>query len=628
MKTSIATVSISGDFVEKLAAIAAAGFDGIEIFETDFLAYDGSPRDVGHMVRDAGLDISLFQPFRDFEGLPEPQRTRAFDRAERKFDLMAELGADLMLVCSNVSPVSVGGIDRAANDFRELGERAARRNLRVGFEALAWGRFINDHRDAWEVVRRADHPNVGLILDSFHTLARRIEVDSIRSIPGDKIFIVQLADAPLIDMDLLYWSRHFRNMPGEGNLPIDDFMRAVIATGYDGYLSVEVFNDQFRGGSPKQIAIDGRRSLLTLADDLQGSEPGVSAGTMPARAKVEGIEFIEFAADETEAIELAGMLRTLGFAPAGQHIHKDVSLWRQGNINLVINTEREGFAHACYVTHGTSICDIGLRVDDARAAVARARALLAEPFEQPTGPGELRIPAVRGVGGGVIHFIDGASELSRVWDIEFQPLSIPTPTGKTGLVGIDHLAQTMNYDEMLTWVLFYTSIFETHRAPMVDVVDPAGLVRSQAIENTSGSLRLTLNGAENHRTLAGRFINESFGSTVQHIAFSTADIFATAKALRENGFSTLRISPNYYDDLPGRLSLDADLLDRLRADNVLYDRDDRGEYFQLYGPTYGDGFFFEIVERRNGYRGYGAANAPFRIAAQRRTLLPADAARI
>ncbi len=132
MKTAIATVSISGDLQEKLVAIAAAGFDGVEIFENDFLAFDGSPRDVGRMVADFGLEIVLFQPFRDFEGMPEPQRGRTFDRAERKLELMQELGTDLMLVCSNVSPLCLGGIDRAAADFHELGERARRRGLRVG----------------------------------------------------------------------------------------------------------------------------------------------------------------------------------------------------------------------------------------------------------------------------------------------------------------------------------------------------------------------------------------------------------------------------------------------------------------------------------------------------------------
>src|SRR3546814_8980027 len=139
-------------------------------------------------------------------------------------------------------------------------------DLRVGYEALAWGRHINDHRDAWEIVRRADHANIGLILDSFHTLARRIDVNSIRAIPKDKIFIVQLADALLIDMDLLHWSRHYRNMPGQGDLPVLDFMRAVAATGYDGVLPLEIFNDKFRGGSPKAIAVDGKRSLVNLVD--------------------------------------------------------------------------------------------------------------------------------------------------------------------------------------------------------------------------------------------------------------------------------------------------------------------------------------------------------------------------
>jgi 4-hydroxyphenylpyruvate dioxygenase len=401
MKTSIATVSISGDLKEKLAAIAAAGFDGVEIFENDFLAFDGSPAEVGSMIRDYGLEITLFQPFRDFEGMPEPQRSRAFDRAERKFDLMQDLGTDLMLICSNVSPASLGGIDRAAADLQELGGRAAKRGLRVGYEALAWGRHISDHRDAWEIVRRAAHPNVGLILDSFHTLARKIDVASIRAIPGDRIFIVQLADAPLIDMDLLYWSRHFRNMPGEGDLAVVDFMRAVAATGYDGPLSLEIFNDQFRGGSPKSIAIDGRRSLVYLMDQVKRGEPALSIAVpdMPDRISVEGFEFVEFAADESEAQELARLLTAMGFTEAARHKNKDVTLFRQGGINIVINTEKEGLAHSSYIAHGTSAYAIGLRVEDASATVIRARALGAEIFEQRPGPGELAIPAIRGIGG-------------------------------------------------------------------------------------------------------------------------------------------------------------------------------------------------------------------------------------
>jgi 3-dehydroshikimate dehydratase len=628
MKTSIATVSISGDLREKLAAIASAGFYGVEIFENDFLSFDGSPAEVGRMVKDHGLEITLFQPFRDFEGLPEPLRSRAFDRAERKFDLMLELGTDLMLVCSSVSPSSLGGIDRAAADFRELGERAALRGLKVGYEALAWGRHVNDHRDAWEVVRRTDHPAVGLILDSFHTLARKIDVNSIRSIPGDRIFIIQLADAPAIEMDLLYWSRHFRNMPGEGDLPVADFMRAVAATGYDGVLSLEIFNDQFRGGSPRSVAVDGQRSLLALMDEVARSEPGIrlTPPSMPARVPVSGVAFVEFAVNEAEAEELAAILRALGFAHAGHHVSKDVDLYRQGEINIVINCEREGLAHSAYLMHGACAYALGFMVDDAAATVERAHALKANVSSQPVRPGELSIPAVRGVGGGVIYFIDRKSELANVWDVEFRSVAADASGRNAGLQRFDHIAQTMNYEEMLTWLLFYTAIFETRKLPMVDVVDPGGLVRSQVIESTDCSLRLTLNGAENKRTLAGRFIAESFGSSVQHLAFATPDIFSTADRLRDNGLNVLAISPNYYADLEARFSLDPDLTRRLRTYNILYDRDADGEYFQLYSESYGDGFFFEIVERRGGYKGYGAANAPFRIAAQKRSAATASVA--
>ena len=623
MRTSIATVSIAGDLREKLAAIAAAGFDGVEIFENDFLTFDGTPAEVGRMVRDHGLEITLFQPFRDFEGLPEPYRTRAFDRAERKFDLMGELGTGLMLVCSSVSPMALGGIDRAAADLRELGERALARGLRVGYEALAWGRHVNDHRDAWEVVRRSDHPAIGLILDSFHTLARGIDVGSIRGIPGDRIFIVQLADAPLIGMDLLYWSRHFRNMPGEGDLAVTDFMRAVAATGYGGPLSLEIFNDQFRGGSPRSIAVDGHRSLLNLMDRVARAEPALKLGVpaMPDRVPVHGVEFVEFAADEAEAEELGALFATMGFSPVARHVNKEVTLWRQaggdGGINLVVNTEREGFAHSSYLAHGANACAIGLKVEDAAATVARARALGVQTFEQPRGPGELPIPAIRGVGGGVIYFLDASAALGRVWETEF---SAPraSEAADAGLVAIDHVAQTMAYGEMLTWILFYTSIFRARKSAMVDVVDPAGLVRSQVIEGEDGALRLTLNGAENQRTLAGHFIAESFGSSVQHVAFATRDILATASALRDLGFRPLAIPANYYDDLEARLGIDPQLSARLRAENILYDRDEGGEFFQIYSRTYGDGLFFEIVERRGSYAGYGGPNAPFRIAAQKR----------
>lgn len=620
MKTSIATVSISGGFTDKLDAIAAAGFDGIEIFEQDFLASDFSPQEVGRMVRDAGLEITLFQPFRDFEGLPEPHRARAFARAERKFELMNQLGTDLMLVCSSVHPAALGGIDRMAGDFAELGDLARGHGVRLGFEALCWGRHVNDHRDAWEVVRRADHPNVGLILDSFHTLGRKVDPASIRSIPGDRIFFVQLADAPAIEMDLLYWSRHFRNMPGEGDLDVTGFLRAVMATGYAGPLSLEIFNDQFRAGLPRLVAQDGHRSLIDAMDRVRRAEPALKPDlpAFPAPEPALRIEFIEFATSETDAPALETLLSSMGFARAGRHVSKPVTLWRQGGANILVNTDSDGFAHSSYVAHGTTVSDIALMMPDAQAAFDRATALLARPHPQANRAGELSIPAIRGVGGSMIRFLDADSDLGRIWDVDFA--TEPAAPG-AGLTGVDHVAQTMAYDEMLSWALFYTSIFDAKKAPMVDVADPAGLVRSQAIR--AGGLRVTLNGAEARGTLAGRFIEDSFGSSVQHVALTTGDIFATAATMAARGFPVLQIGANYYDDVAARFGLAPDLVARMQAANILYDADESGRFFQFYSTTQPGGFFFEIVQREGDYQGYGAPNAPFRIAAQKRGARPA-----
>lgn len=625
MKTSIATVSISGTLPEKIEAIAKAGFDGVEIFENDFLTFDGTPGDVGKMVRDHGLDITLFQPFRDFEGMPEPFRTKAFDRAKRKFDVMQKLGADMLLVCSNLSNICLGGIDRAAEDFHQLGILAAERNIKVGFEALSWGRHIYDHRDAWRVVQKADHPNIGLILDSFHTLSRKIEVDSIQSIPKEKIFIVQLADAPIIDMDVLQWSRHLRNMPGEGGLPVKEFMAAIAATGYDGYFSLEIFNDQFRGGLPNLIANDGHRSLINLGDEVRRElkNKSLTLPEIPAKAKVNAISFIEFSTDGAEADKLIAILYQLGFKKTGRHKSKNVDLYSQNDIKLIINLDKKGFSNLSFAIHGTMAYGIALQVDDAQAAYQRAVALGTVVFDQEVADDEVKIPAIRGLGGGVIYFIDDKNHLIKFDEIDFINIADDKSDQPeyAGLFCIDHIAQTVQFDEMLTWLLFYSSIFDTHKTPMVDIIDPAGVVRSQVIENASGALRITINGAENKRTFAGHFIADKLGSGIQHIAFKTNDIFQTEAKLRQNGFKPLKVSANYYDDIEARFGLDPKLCERLREKNILYDCDESGEYFQLYSETYGEGFFFEIVQR-NLYQGYGAANAIFRIASQRKQIRP------
>jgi len=617
MQTSIATVSISGTLESKLRAIAQAGFHSVEIFENDLLTASLTMRQVRELLSYLGLACSMFQPFRDFEGMPDALRPRVFERIERKFDLMQELGTDLLLVCSNVSAAALGDRARIVADFRELGERAARRGLRVGFEALAWGRHVCDHREAWSIVREVAHPAIGLILDSFHSLARAIPVESLRDIDPARIFIVQLADAPLLQMDYLSWSRHFRNMPGQGELPLVDYVATLIERGYKGPLSLEIFNDRFRSSSATSVAIDGRRSLSYLYDQVaRRLAPRAAPPVFPPRARARGVEFIEFAANEDEAGQLGTLFTSLGFTAAGRHRHKDVTRWRQNGINFVINSEPESFARAYDGMHGASVCALGFSVEDVGSTLRRAEGLRIGQFTPRAEPGELLIPALLGVGGSLIYLMEAGTE-SDIWEREFAGVPGASGTRGAGLLRVDHVAQTMQYEEMLSWLLYYQSLFELARAPAVQIADPLGLVQSQAIESPEGGLRFTLNGSASHQTLSARFLQGFGGAGVQHIALATADIVATARRLEELGLAMLPIPRNYYDDLEARFGLDPARVDELAELNILYDRDTDGEYLQLYSRAFAKRFFFEIVER-HGYRAYGAANAPIRLAAQSR----------
>jgi 4-hydroxyphenylpyruvate dioxygenase len=172
-------------------------------------------------------------------------------------------------------------------------------------------------------------------------------------------------------------------------------------------------------------------------------------------------------------------------------------------------------------------------------------------------------------------------------------------------------------DEMLSWRLWYLSLFDLDATPQIDVIDPDGVVESIVLQDPARAVRVCLNASASGRTLSSRFLAEYFGAGVQHIAFATADIFAAARAAEAAGLALLPIPENYYDDLEARFGLDPAFTARLRAHRVLYDEDEGGRYLQLYTAAFQDRFFFEIVER-DGYLGFGAANAPIRLAAQTR----------
>ncbi len=187
-------------------------------------------------------------------------------------------------MCSNTQPAAIDDDSRAAADLAEMAERAARRGLRVGYEALSWGRHVKLWGHAWRIVSRAGQPALGLIVDSFHTLSLGDDPSGIARVPADKLFFVQMADAPRLSMDVLSWSRHFRNFPGQGDLDVTGFMRAVLASGYAGPLSLEVFNDEFRAAPARLVARDGLRSLILT------EAAATDATSLPAAPVLDGVE--------------------------------------------------------------------------------------------------------------------------------------------------------------------------------------------------------------------------------------------------------------------------------------------------------------------------------------------------
>ena len=183
IRRSIATVSLSGTLEEKLSAAARAGFDGVEIFENDLIACPLSPSDIRLLAADLGLEILLYQPFRDFETTRPDQLAASLRRAERKFAVMTALGAGTLLVCASVAPSAADDDAQAADQLHQLAERASQHGLRIAFEALAWGRHISSYSRAWRVVARADHPHLGLCLDSFHIMSLGHALGPIRGHP-------------------------------------------------------------------------------------------------------------------------------------------------------------------------------------------------------------------------------------------------------------------------------------------------------------------------------------------------------------------------------------------------------------------------------------------------------------
>ncbi|TQJ34468.1 bifunctional sugar phosphate isomerase/epimerase/4-hydroxyphenylpyruvate dioxygenase family protein [Arthrobacter sp. SLBN-122] len=615
MRTGIATVCLSGTLKEKMQACAIAGFDGIEIFEQDLVTSPLSPEDVRKMAADLGLGLDLYQPFRDFDGVTPDVLKANLRRAEAKFKLMARLGMDTILVCSNVATASIDDDGLRAEQLAQLANLAGDHGVKVAYEALAWGKYVNDYEHAYRLVEMVDHPNLGTCLDSFHILSRDWETSHVEAFNPDKIFFVQVADAPKLSMDVLSWSRHYRVFPGEGQFELAKFMGHVVRAGYTGPVSLEVFNDVFRQSDVERTAVDAMRSLIWLEEqsakwlaDAEGA-PNDGAGlrrrypmelaTLPKVNEPAGFNFAEVKADDTAQLER--LLGQLGFAFEGRHRTKDVQLWTMGQARVIINEQAAQHAEP-------AIAALGFDVDSPVIASARAQQLKAPVVARKVQADEEVFQGISAPDSTEIFLCQGSPDGTAAWTHEFgEGLEHPS-AGASAVIDHVNLAQPwQHFDEA---VLFYTSALALEPQPFAEVPSPSGLVRSQVMQASNGDVRLVLNLAPVQQAQ-----NEARKTYQEHIAFAVDDLVATARAARDRGLEFLQIPANYYEDLDARFDLETGFLATLQELNLLFDRDADGEFLHFYTATVGS-VFFEMVERRGNYDGYGAPNAPVRHAVQ------------
>ena len=603
MRTSIATVCLSGTLDQKLVAARDAGFDGVEIFEPDLVASPDSPEAIRERAEELGLSLDLYQPFRDFEGVGPDLLEQNLRRAAAKFTLMNRLGIETMLLCSNVATARSGDEQLAAAQLRRLGDLAERFGVRVAYEALAWGRFVDSYEEAARIVRLADHTRIGVCLDSFHILSKGHNPEAIETIPADKIFFVQLADAPLLSMDVLSWSRHHRLFPGEGGFDLGAFMGHLMRTGYDGPISLEIFNDTFRQSDPLATAIDARRSLRWLENEA-ARWLGASAGGRAARMSASALPAVESPTDvnyvelRTEAIDdMRALLAQLGFRAHGPHRTKSVELWSQGAARIVLGRPESDRPQP-------TVAGIGLSVRDRDAALRRATELFAPQIHREESAGDEPLVGVRAPDGSEVFFgADGGFRTRRGWASSARRRATAVPTSSASTTSISPSPGSTSTPACSS----STPCSTCDAQPSMEVAAPVGLVRSQVLRSADGIVRIALN-------LVPPAADED-AILPQHIAFAASDVLALARSARDRGFRPLDIPANYYDDIEARYDIDPALLDELRDLNVMYDRDEAGEFLHFYTPPIGT-VFLEVVERRHGYDGYGALNAPVRLAAQ------------
>ena len=324
--------------------------------------------------------------------------------------------------------------------------------------------------------------------------------------------------------------------------------------------------------------------------------------------RTDGFEFVEYASDNPEA--LTKLFDQLGFTPIGRHRSKDVTLYRQGDINFILNAEPDSQAARFTQTHGPSANAIAFRVKDVGRAVETLAAGGAEMVEPGVGPMELKIPAIRGIGGSFIYLVDRYGEQS-IYDVDFRPIEGADlrPTG-VGLTYIDHLTHNVERGNMDRWAGFYEQHFNFKQIRYFDIEGKLTGLHSRAMTSPCGQIRIPINESSDDKSQIAEYLADHNGEGIQHIALGTTDIFATVERLRDQAVSFMETPDTYYEKLDARVPGHGEDLERLRNSHILLDgapTEGQGLLLQIFTNTVIGPIFFEIIQRK-GNEGFGEGN--------------------
>ncbi|MFI5308106.1 MAG: 4-hydroxyphenylpyruvate dioxygenase [Polyangiales bacterium] len=322
----------------------------------------------------------------------------------------------------------------------------------------------------------------------------------------------------------------------------------------------------------------------------------------------DGFEFVEYTAEDPQ--RLSALFTSMGFAPVARHRSKDVVLYRQGEINFLVNAEPGSFSREFAAAHGPSICAIALRVKDARKAYERALALGARPHHGPIGPMELAIPAIKGIGDSAIYLVDRYGART-IYDVDFVPLSSAPEQMGVGLRYIDHLTHNVERGRMDAWADFYQRLFGFRELRYFDIKGKHTGLHSRALCSPCGKIRIPINESADDKSQIEEYLRAYRGEGIQHLALACDDIYSAVEALRARGVKLLDTPDSYYDLVEQRLPGHGEDLPRLRSGRILIDGSTAGGQrkllLQIFTEAVIGPIFFELIERK-GDEGFGQGN--------------------